>query len=60
MKQLEEFSSRRKMVSEASAALKYAMMRGAAAEVTHHAPRVDPDSQFIRLKNDAKSRFKLN
>jgi hypothetical protein len=59
MKQLEDFSSRRKMLNEASSALKYAMMQGNAAEVTHRAPRVDPDSQFIRLKNDAKSRFKL-
>lgn len=59
MKQVEPFSSRRKMLNEAASALKYAMMQGAAAEVTHHAPRIDPDSQYSRLKNDARNRFKL-
>lgn len=59
MKQVEPFSSRRKMLNEAASALKYAIMQGAAAEVTHHAPRIDPDSQYARLKNDARNRFKL-
>lgn len=59
VKELEQFSSRRRMVNEAASALKYAMMVGNAAETTHRAPRIDPDSQYIRYKNDAKSRYRL-
>lgn len=59
MRQVEQFASRKKMLNEAASSLKYAMMQGNRADVVHHAPRIDPDSGYMRFKNDARTRFRL-
>ncbi|HYD16998.1 MAG TPA: hypothetical protein VEF76_00800 [Patescibacteria group bacterium] len=59
MKQLAGYASRRTMVNEASASLKYAMMQGTANDVTYHAPRIDPDSQYAALKHVARGKLRL-
>lgn len=57
LKPLIDQSSRRKVMAEAAASLKFALQQGAAEEV--HAPRIDPDSQYARLKQVARTKLKL-
>lgn len=57
VKPLMEQTSRRKVMAEASASLKFAMQRGNVEEVC--APRIDPDSQYARLKSVARTKLKL-
>lgn len=56
MKPLAGHSPRRKMVNEAGAGLKYALMQGNAADIAYHAPRIDPASNHAALKHIARGK----
>lgn len=59
MKPLQELSVHRKVMGEASASLKYAMMQANAEDIAVAAPRIDPESQYAQLKPLARAKLRL-